>query len=312
MAASNPPEVQVAAFCCPRCRGPLASAVGDLNCPGCGLSYPVRDGIPDFCPGDDFYEGRWPATNMSAGSLRNWLVKKERFFVQQLRSRRGKVLDLGCGGGWRLFTEVGPVTGVDLSHSSLQRARAVYESVARADLGELPFADDSYDFVLSSDVLGHVACERKERVWREIHRVLKSGGMTIHYIEADADDPLMRFAKRHPDLYERHIVAPEGHIGLETPEAITSRFRQAGFLPIVEWPTYRGIMYIDRVVQLFDNEYKRRSAPIWALVTVCKTLWKAGPVGLAVNVVVAGLVEVADRTCPESWAGGMLVCYQKR
>ncbi len=35
-------------FCCPACRGSLAAAGGGYHCRGCGRSYPVHFGIPDF------------------------------------------------------------------------------------------------------------------------------------------------------------------------------------------------------------------------------------------------------------------------
>src|SRR5207302_11474960 len=111
---------------------------------------------------------------------------------------RGAVLDLGCGGGWRLFTRVGPVAGVDLSQASLERALTLYQAAARANLTALPFPDAGFDVVVSSDVLGHIALGEKDAVLAEIYRVLRPGGLTLHYIEAESRDPLMAFARRDP------------------------------------------------------------------------------------------------------------------
>lgn len=30
---------------CPRCKGELADASGEIVCPGCRLAFPIRDGI---------------------------------------------------------------------------------------------------------------------------------------------------------------------------------------------------------------------------------------------------------------------------
>jgi SAM-dependent methyltransferase len=257
-----------------------------------------------------FYEGKWVKPDYSAGSPRNYLIKKERFFVRQLKGRRGRVLDLGCGGGWRLYKKVGPVVGVDLSLRSLAAARQVYDEVVSASLGALPFASGSFDFVVSTDVLGHVRREDKNDVLAEIRRVLRPGGRTMHYIEAEGHDPLMRWARRRPDLYERHIVAPEGHIGLESATAILRRFRAAGFRPVREYAAYRGLMYVGRVVQQFDNEYATLSPGVRAIVALCRTLGRFAPAEMGANLLVTAAMEVGDRLLPLDWAGGVMVCYE--
>jgi SAM-dependent methyltransferase len=257
-----------------------------------------------------FYEGRWASPDLSAGSLRNFLVKKERFFVQELKGRKGRVLDLGCGGGWRLYTLVGPVVGVDLSHGSLKAAKGLYADVVQSSLDRLPFASGSFDFVVSSDVLGHVRHEDKDAVLAEVRRVLRPGGRTLHYVEAEGQDPLMRWARTQPELYQRHVVAPEGHVGMETASATIARFRRAGFRPVRELAAYKGLLYVGRVVQLFDNEYAAASPGLRALVRLCRTLRALGPLEMAANLVVSGAMEVADRFLPLDWAGGVMVSYE--
>lgn len=258
-----------------------------------------------------FYEAKWVLSDLSTGTLRNFLVRKERFFLRQLARRRGRVLDLGCGGGWALYSHVGPVVGVDLSHSSLRNAARLYQGAVLADLSALPFADGSFDLVVSTDVLGHVSIADKDVVLAEVRRVLRPGGCTMHYVETDGDDPLMRFAKRFPELYQRHIVGPEGHIGLEAPAAVFGRFRRLGFRPVAELPAYRGFTYVGRLVQYFDNEYARLAWPVRALVAVAKVLTRTPVVESAANLVLSLLIELGDRLLPQHWAGGALICYEK-
>ncbi|MBI2953596.1 MAG: methyltransferase domain-containing protein [Chloroflexi bacterium] len=282
-----------------------------LICSDCGKAYPLVDGIPCFGDSDTFYEGRWAQPDSSAGSLRNRLVKKERFFVNGLRGRRGRILDLGCGGGWRLFATVGHSVGIDISLASLQSARRLYDQVAQARLTAFPFADESFDFVVSSDVLGHIPLTEKDATLSEIYRVLKPGGLTWHYVEADGDDPLMRFAKGYPELYTRHIVEPEGHIGLEPAGSAAARFERAGFRIAGQVPCYRGLTYVGRFVQYFDNGFKERSLFIRLLVLSCKLATIAGPIELAANLGMSFLIELGDRILPERWAGGLLICCEK-
>lgn len=97
------------------------------------------------------------------------------------------VLDLGAGGGFDCFLaakQVGPsgkVIGVDMTAAMLEKAR---ENAKKGDypnvefrLGEienLPVADQVVDVVLSNCVIN--LSPDKDRVFSEIHRVLKPGG----------------------------------------------------------------------------------------------------------------------------------------
>lgn len=260
---------------------------------------------------DSFYEGRWASSDHSCGSLRNYLVKKERFFLRWLRGRRGRLLDLGCGGGWAWFAAGRAAFGVDVSQDSLRAAARLYRGAVQARWNALPFRDESFDVVVSSDVLGHVPLPEKDGVLAEVRRVLRAGGLTAHYVEADSDDPLMRLAKRDSALYARHVVGPEGHIGMETPAATFGRFRRAGLEPLAEQAAYRLLMYVPRVTQLFANEYRGQSRVLDLLVRVALLLQRTSTTTMAGNLAISVLLEVADRTLPRSWANGALVAYRK-
>jgi arsenite methyltransferase len=97
------------------------------------------------------------------------------------------VLDLGSGAGFDCFLaarKVGPagrVIGVDMTDAMLEKARANEAKTGLSNVefrkGEiefLPVEDDSIDVVISNCVLNLVP--DKDRAFREIHRVLKSGG----------------------------------------------------------------------------------------------------------------------------------------
>ncbi|MCL5962577.1 MAG: class I SAM-dependent methyltransferase [Chloroflexi bacterium] len=299
-------------FRCPKCHADLIELGSLLSCRGCRAEYPLVQGVPDFTGEDQFYEGKWAETDFSSGGLRNFLVKKERFFVRHIKGIKGTVLDLGCGGGWKLYTRAGPVVGIDLSLASLLQARRLYAQVGRARLAELPFEDETFDCVVSCDVLGHVEACDKDKAFGEIYRVLKHGGKTIHYVEIEGRDPLMRFARGYPDLYRKYIIDPDGHIGMEDVTNTIERFRAQGLRPIEEKAAYRGLTYAGRLVQYFDNEYRQKSAAIGALTAVSKALCSSRPLETVANLAIAALIEAGDVIFPPSWAGGLLACYQKR
>jgi SAM-dependent methyltransferase len=117
---------------------------------------------------------------------------------QRLRGDE-RVLDLGCGRGVVLIEAAkrlsrGRAIGIDLWRSQDQsgnaasvtltnaRAAGVEEriDVATADLRELPFADSSFDLVLSSLAIHNIVeSDGRRRAVREALRVLKPGGTLL-------------------------------------------------------------------------------------------------------------------------------------
>jgi SAM-dependent methyltransferase len=95
-----------------------------------------------------------------------------------------RVLDLGCGYG-RLSGVVASarpdirLTGQDLS---LGYCRAYRESTGPsvvADVAGVPFADASFDAILSVTCLMYVPSERAPEVWRGIAAMLRLGGVAL-------------------------------------------------------------------------------------------------------------------------------------
>jgi ubiquinone/menaquinone biosynthesis C-methylase UbiE len=101
------------------------------------------------------------------------------------------VLDLGCGEGRHVISayieaDIHAV-GVDLSHADLQATRDKFKEfeqpdkpaksfgLSSADALQLPFADNTFDKVICSEVLEHIPDYRGALV--EISRVLKPGGL---------------------------------------------------------------------------------------------------------------------------------------
>src|SRR5215207_10375295 len=149
------------------------------------------------------------------------------------------VLDLGCGAGVLALLKRKGVTlaGVDLSgECALAARRNGYDVTCAAELTRLPFRADSFDYVVSLDVLGHVEFGEKDAVLSEVARVLRPGGVTLHGIECTD----RRAQKSYEEMSEeelRHFVAVDGHVGIEEEQEHGARFQR--FFPHVAWePRY--------------------------------------------------------------------------
>jgi ubiquinone/menaquinone biosynthesis C-methylase UbiE len=116
------------------------------------------------------------------------------------RDARG--LDVGCGQApyaMALAREGLQITGLDRSPGQLRRARdrmagaSLDVPVVDGSATDLPFADGSFDFAYTINMLHHVqGQDRRRRVMREIARVVRPGGLVFLH-EMNTQNPLFRF-----------------------------------------------------------------------------------------------------------------------
>ena len=96
-----------------------------------------------------------------------------------------RILDAGCGSGRNMveLARFGTVTGVELSQTSIElaRAREAGEVVAGSVL-EMPFDDHSFDLAVTLDVIEHL--EDDEGALRELRRTVAPGGALLVTVPA--------------------------------------------------------------------------------------------------------------------------------
>jgi SAM-dependent methyltransferase len=117
-------------------------------------------------------------TGIDAGSSAEFFVRAMRELGAASDDATLRVLDFGCGQGdfVRALNELGlEAQGCDFQ-SRLGPSAALHP--IDPDPYRLPFDDDSFDFVLSTNVLEHA--QNVETCYREIRRVLKTGGKAMH------------------------------------------------------------------------------------------------------------------------------------
>lgn len=97
----------------------------------------------------------------------------------------GDLLEIGAGTGWqaRALSEAGfNVDAIDLPPESeiSGHARNRHWPISDYDGVHIPFSDDSFDLIYSSNVLEHVT--NLDALIEEMRRVLRPGGMALHLL----------------------------------------------------------------------------------------------------------------------------------
>jgi SAM-dependent methyltransferase len=158
-----------------------------------------------------------------------------------LEADTGRVLDVGCGPGRLslLIAALAPqleVVGVDVDPGMLARARTRAEgageagrrvSFIQADVGALPFADESFDVVVSSFSMHHWV--EVERGLSELRRVVKPTGTVLIY---DPPGWFVRVESRGPEIERVIPGAPFG-------ERELAGFASVAGVPFVKKATLR-------------------------------------------------------------------------
>ena len=180
--------------------------------------------------------------------LIRWTMPESAFkrrLVEQSRIKRGdRILDLGCGTATLtvLIKRSHPdaeVVGLDGDSRILEIARrkAAKEGLEiKLDEGmsyELPYADNSFDRVLSSLFFHHLTRENKARTLNEVFRILRPGG-ELHVADfGKPQNALMRVASLPWHAFDGWKTTADNAQG-----RLPSIFRASGFREVCETARY--------------------------------------------------------------------------
>ena len=87
-----------------------------------------------------------------------------------------RILDIGCGSS-RIVQSLPHAVGMDMQIRKLRWLRAPGRQLVQGSMNELPFADGSFDAVISSEVIEHIP--RSDVDLSEMVRVLRPGGVLV-------------------------------------------------------------------------------------------------------------------------------------
>ena len=106
---------------------------------------------------------------------RSW--QRRRFhIIREMVDGAGRILDIGCGSS-RILQSLPQAVGLDMQLRKLRWLRAPGRQHVQGSLSALPFADSSFDAVISSEVTEHIP--REDVDLTEMVRVLAPGGRLV-------------------------------------------------------------------------------------------------------------------------------------
>ena len=154
---------------------------------------------------------------------RYWQRTRHRIILGYLDGRDG-ILDIGCGSS-RIVLDLPEAVGMDILQRKLRWLRPRHRRLVRGSCDRLPFDDESFDTVITSEVIEHVP--DWPELWTETWRVLRPGGILI----VGTPDYGRRlwwvlewmYLKVLPHAYARE------HITHFTREDLRDRLRRAGY-----------------------------------------------------------------------------------
>ncbi len=149
-----------------------------------------------------------------------------------------RILDMGCGPGRHVCGACASydamVTGADILFDDLVKAKEnifLHEAYggklagrwafSAADITRLPFADETFDHVICSEVLEHIPDDRKAA--DELTRVLKPGGSLTVSVPRYFPEAICW------KLSDTYANTEGGHIRIYTKQQITGLFTRIGF-----------------------------------------------------------------------------------
>lgn len=172
-----------------------------------------------------------------------WHVGLRELVLFYIEGTKLKILDAGCGTGKMLETCKGQdAYGIDYSQEALKYCKQRnLTNILRGSISCLPYKSNSFDTIISLDVLYHKAVEDDVEALKELYRVMNKDGMILLNLAT------------YDFLKSRHDEAVHTHRRY-TKKTLKEKMEKAGFE--IDRITYRNsilfpIALIKRMIEIF-------------------------------------------------------------
>lgn len=185
---------------------------------------------------------------------------------------KGKnILDIGCGSGWieemLLLRGANKITAIDISDDVIRKAKrkklkkTVYLTASAIDL---PFKKNSFDTIVSSEVIEHIPAKTEQKMFDEMKRVLKPGGVfyltTPHKnLIVQLFDPAWWFAgHRHYSENQMEEYCKKANLKIKRLYVRGGFYTVFLFLSmyISKWITHRSPLFYNYLLKNSREEFK--------------------------------------------------------
>jgi SAM-dependent methyltransferase len=153
---------------------------------------------------------------LSRAKLVRWLLRREGILPH------ARVLDAGCGWGSTFLSleqDGYEMTGTDISRQALEYLDAPYRRLALCDLTQSRASEETFDAVLSMDVIEHV--DDDAVAIRRMIALVRSGGLLLVSVPALPElygefDAIQGHRRRYTERALRDLLESSGLIAVQT------------------------------------------------------------------------------------------------
>lgn len=225
-----------------------------VKCKNCHLIY--MNPMEEASKTNEYY---FKAKNTHAPTIRESYLRtaKSQVHLIQKYASGTNLLDIGCAQGFFLFSasQAGyTAKGIEISQDAAEYARMEFGlDVEAKPFEELRFADNHFDVVTLWQVLEHVPYPLV--ILREVHRILKPGGLLVVSTPNIEGIPAKILRKRWWDIKRLHI-------NQFTTKTLTEILQNGGFKNISS-VSYRGFVSLSILLTMmlkYLNAYERLKA----------------------------------------------------